>query len=328
MSETENKIIEETKDIKKEHPLKTIADIYKKSVEEADAENTSELFKQASITFMKVVNNTLRSRATYDKIYKAGEITFEDLNYLDGYFIFGTGTNSVFHFHVKECPGWLFGIWWDKPEKEEAKYVEGQLFAQYEDDIDKFKPSASELALDFTIVPKEDDKCDTYYKVSSFFNFIRTEPYLAFCRHLRGWNYNEEYHTRREAKKRFIAHKKWADRKEKFNKYTEEKILNFYKKYILPIYFTGATIKPMGEGWSPKYEIRVPIKGNEDLVTKPGCYSLRSDNDPPEIKAIWKRYDKMIDKFECKSNKLGICWFESNTLNDSFEAYDKKRGSK
>ena len=77
------------------HPLEALKDFYEESVKEADANRSPEIHK-----------------ANTEALFKELPYSIEDIEYLDGYFIFGFGTNSVVHFHIKECPGWKFGIWW------------------------------------------------------------------------------------------------------------------------------------------------------------------------------------------------------------------------
>lgn len=76
------------------HPLEALKDFYEDSVKKADASGSSEVYK-----------------ANTEALFKELHYSIEDIEYLDGYFLFGFGTNSVIHFHIKECPGWKFGIW-------------------------------------------------------------------------------------------------------------------------------------------------------------------------------------------------------------------------
>ena len=64
--------------------------------------------------------------------------TFEDLEYL-----VEDDEMAIVHFHIKECVGWKFGIWWYKSNKEVYR---GDFFAQYEELKDKFKPSRSPMS--------------------------------------------------------------------------------------------------------------------------------------------------------------------------------------
>ena len=66
-----------------------------------------------------------------------------DSRWVNSYFIFETGEDSIVHFKVKQCNGWLFGVWFingndDTPDKRRF-----ELFGQPENCIDKFKPSRS-----------------------------------------------------------------------------------------------------------------------------------------------------------------------------------------
>lgn len=60
---------------------------------------------------------------------------FDYAKFLDGYFLFSYGENSVFHFILKELPDIKFGVWSFDNKVE--------MFAEYIPYIDKLKPSAS-----------------------------------------------------------------------------------------------------------------------------------------------------------------------------------------
>ena len=86
-------------------------------------------------------------RSKAKEIFKSLELSgfhVQDVEFLDGYFIFEHGKDTVVYFHIKELRGWKFGIWFQK-DNEDIKF---DFFAQYERDIDKFKPSASNLELE------------------------------------------------------------------------------------------------------------------------------------------------------------------------------------
>ena len=137
--------------------------------------------------FFKQIKYNLKH---YDK-YKLKQLTFNDIQY-NGY------SSDIIQFHIAECPGWLFGIWWNQPEEiedrkkiEHSKYLSGTFFAQFEEIIDKFKPSCSEICYNFTICPDNDP--ETVYNLmdeAAVINFIHFYPSLAFCRDYLGWNYN------------------------------------------------------------------------------------------------------------------------------------------
>ena len=156
------------------NPFAAIIDSYKYEVKKADERGLADTFKKCSEIFFR--------DATNEEI----KFNFRDVEYLDGYFLFGMGTNSVVHFHIDECPGWKFGIWWgDKDENNNS--VSGEFFAQFEDTIDKFKPSASQYCISITI-DLDDDNLWSLYDVRDAIKYIANEPYLAFCRDYCYWD--------------------------------------------------------------------------------------------------------------------------------------------
>lgn len=84
--------------------LSGLCDIYNKAVADADELGCADTFKKCAEIFFRCINIPFP---------ESDALHIADISYLDGYFIFGMGTNSVVHFHVAECPGWKFGIWWD-----------------------------------------------------------------------------------------------------------------------------------------------------------------------------------------------------------------------
>lgn len=94
-----------------------------------------------------------------------------DIEFGNGYFIFEHGKDMVVHFHLKECKGWKFGIWWNIEGEKEFDF-----FAQYERDIDKFKPSASTLKLDRE--PLDDWNMKYVVQIC---RFIKKHPYRAWA---------------------------------------------------------------------------------------------------------------------------------------------------
>ena len=124
----------------KDNPLLVVSDMYNAQVEEHDKAGYAQRLKEATEVFFKDVN-------TMFNFFDENPVHFTDVEYLDGYFVFGFGTNTVVHFHIDECPGWLFAIWWDIPDDSEelANTIKGKFFTQYEETVDKFKPSRSEI---------------------------------------------------------------------------------------------------------------------------------------------------------------------------------------
>lgn len=93
-----------------------------------------------------------------------------DVQYGNGYFIFEHGKDMVIHFHIKECKGWKFGIWWNLDGKKNFDF-----FTQFEQTIDKFKPAASLFVKEN--VPLDDLRLEN---IAVMCQFIKKHPYRAF----------------------------------------------------------------------------------------------------------------------------------------------------
>lgn len=123
--------------------------------------------------------------------------SIENKRYMDGYFIFDYGTDSVCWFNIKGLPGWRFALW--NAEGINKKYLATEygvetaeliFFTQYEKDIDKFKPSRSGFK---TAVyrqrysssnPGSDkimqiDEWSSMYYIIDLLDFIKKHPYMA-----------------------------------------------------------------------------------------------------------------------------------------------------
>ena len=291
---------------KTKNPFKALADMYKKQVIKHDKEGCAENFKKCTELFFRDISN--------EYAMKDSTITFENIEYGDGYFIFGFGTNSVIHFKIKECPGWKFGIWWKMPEKRSnKKYIGGTFFAQFEETIDKFKPTASSIRADIRTAVENnkmlgiDAQCDCWEAFEQI-NFIRKEPYLAFCRDYFGWDYNIEYHTRTEAKKAFTDYKKEQKNNIKYTKILNDKVLSFVREKISPL-FENAEIKDRGESWYPRYQLVAPISGNEILISNcgPGDYDWLDYEDEEDIK-LSEEYNNLLEDCNSIASAHEIYW--------------------
>ena len=276
------------------NPFQALADIYEDGVKERDKAGYAEKFKQVAELFFESVHKNLDS-----------PVHIEDIEYLDGYFIFGSGTNSVVHFHIKECPGWKFAIWWDIPDDsdKEHQYIKGTFFTQYEENLDKFKPSNSEISaeISYHFDSNESEFCncrDAYKQI----DFIRNEPYLAFCRDYWSWDYNEEFHSREEAEEKYNEFRTWKDNRLKYTKILDERLLDFVREKIMPM-FNGAEIEDRGDSWSPRYALIAPYAGNEDIVEVPGCYTWFDEQDEvgqevmKEFYSLQKECEKVSDEY-------------------------------
>ena len=79
----------------------------------------------------------ITNREIFDRLVgcaKERGFTIVNPTWSTGYFLYEMGEDSVAHFRVKELRGWRFGMWFGE---------DVTLFAQHENNIDKFKPSYS-----------------------------------------------------------------------------------------------------------------------------------------------------------------------------------------
>ena len=126
----------------------------------------------------------------FSKIKKLG---FEiwDESYLNGYFIFNMGEDSVTHFRLKGhgmWKHWKFGLWINASVLEESngektdctpKIV--QLFAQYDTQIDKFKPSRSSLLFELDkkqFLQRENNF--TFYYLEKMLGMMCKHPFMCY----------------------------------------------------------------------------------------------------------------------------------------------------
>lgn len=128
-----------------------------------------------------------------------------DVTHPDGYFIFEMGDDSVTHFRLKGhgiWRKWKFGLWIhqenmteeaitemkQKRDSGELKYGEEpkviQIFAQYETNIDKFKPSRSALCVEYDAEQVQDlidEKYETgWYKLEGMLQMMYRHPFMCY----------------------------------------------------------------------------------------------------------------------------------------------------
>lgn len=301
------------------NPVKTfegIANFYEESVKKSDAAGLAEIYKQAT----DIVFNALKKEL---KDHRKLDITIEDVDYLDGYFIFGMGTNSVVHFHIKETPGWKYGIWWSPVErkdstKENPTYETDRLhcdiFTQYEEEIDKFKPSASMVADEFNVCL---DNVSTHFAwdFARDIEFIHDEPYLAFYREMHYTDFNREHISRAKAKSYFERYFK--------QKKLEEEVTVLNNRELLKVVYTilkeefdnsECFIHDRGDCWSPRYEV---IMKNPWQGIKDGCYGIFDLLEAAPAAEIQKLWDKTVRECEKRAKKAGDYWYSSSCCHDS-----------
>lgn len=294
---------------------KKMLDIYNKQLPKDERKGWNDFFKEATEKLFEAMNETLTDM-------EECPFTFEDVQYVSGYFIFEFGDNKVVHFHVKEIPGWLFGIWWGEPvlehdeDKELQIKVSYEMFAQYENNINKFKPAASNICITDNIT--FNGEWDLSISLIEKMIFIHNEPELAFCEDCYGWNYEYKYHTRAEAKKEFKAYLKHQNLKETLLPQLDKNVYDVVAEILEELISKGQAIIDEIEYCTPKYDILLDSKlFGENIET--GCYDWKLIFTDNEIKKIRKAFDK--SKKIAKKNIL--CW--SRVFNECVHVVEHKR---
>jgi hypothetical protein len=275
------------------NPVDALNELYAQQLKENDAEGFSEVYK----TCIEDIIASLQKN-----------FNIVDLKLLDGYYMFAKGSNSIAHFHITECPGWLFGIWLDHEITNVAtdSYIKFAFFTQYEKTIDKFKPSASTLKvegqLDFTksMYPGQ------LYDCEKLITYIKNEPELAFCRDEFYYDYNVEYLSREQAKS--IVNKFFKD-----ENHTEEVVdkldrclLQYYETNIFPL-FAGSSIVDKGENHYPRYALTAPMSKLEVSVNVAGYYALSAICKHNE--GTIAELDKYITKLKAEADNEDVTWY-------------------
>lgn len=231
----------------------------------------------------------------------------------DGYFLFGYGTNSTAEFGIKQVPGWKFGIWFSPPKGNDAetaddgrKDVEGTMFWQVTDFIDKFKPSASVFSADLRF---EGDLSDwefgEYGDCAQLLRFTRDEPSLAFCRDVLYWDYNREYHSKASAFFHRIV-TEWAmkagkRRSERLGKRHAERMLVAAMRDFRA---SVGNICDRGPSVSPRYEVVLAVDGldKDDYGWQPE-WELE---DMPRLGREIRRFRKIARKRSCERTDVVV----------------------
>ena len=123
---------------------------------------------------------------------KMKELGYEPYNvqYGNSYFIFERDEDSVIHFRLKGVwKHWKFGMWINShmPEEDRKKHPLVQIFAQYDTQIDKFKPSRSALCVEFkTWEVSEKYRENTpywYIRLKDMLGMMKKHPFICYADH-------------------------------------------------------------------------------------------------------------------------------------------------
>lgn len=290
-----------------DNPFKELVDIYNASVEKADSAGFATVYKQAT----DIVFNNLKEELT--QLYKLN-ITITDVEYFDGYYLFGMGTNSVVHFHIKETPGWKYGIWWSPVARQdfteenptyENDRLRCNLFTQYEEEIDKFKPSASMIAEELTIHLDETLK-DSVWRFAQDVKFIHDEPYLAFYREMHYSDFNREHISRAEAKSYFKRYLKKKELEKRVAFLNDLEMLSTIYTILKDDIDTGdCFVQDCGSNCSPRYEI---IFKNTCGIDD-GYYVFFDLFVEDVAKEMEKLFNKKLSECKKRANKAKFTWY-------------------
>lgn len=260
--------------------------MYQQDVEKKDEDGYAELYGAASDKLLHILEEKGFHPTNIEK--------------LDGYFIFGMGTNSVLHFDVAECPGWRFGVWWKAPESNNQHYLRGDWFAQHKELIDKFKPSASTIG-GVVGVNGGDHYLD--FNLQCQLEFLRDEPALAFCRDYLDWNYNYKYHSREEAEQAMADYYEQKSLRLEYQIKYNRLYLEGAKAVIAPTLeeHDSLWLRDSGPNWFPRYTLVVYAPAIDPCVT----LSLVDDFDG------WKEWQKKLEDLdsEASSHNVHICTY-------------------
>ena len=286
---------------------------------------TNKLFEDALTEFRE-----FPIRNQYDKSILSFA-NFTDIKFTDSI----EGSNSVVDFYVKECPDWKFRIQWyhrqEPIDKRDVYRIKGEVFCCYKPILDKFNYYNSNTKCEVFgyVTPKEFNNTEYWYlsgayKLKQMIEFIVKEPYLAFCRDYKGWDYNRAFHSRESAKKVFESWKAHYELSNKVKAECDKEYLGYVKENILPICGKNTIIVDKGDNWSPRYEMI--CKSSEftpEPKIKPGCYSVLADQEEAEI-----HLNNFADFLSKLAENQGVVWYPYSVIDHSVMIIADKKWDK
>ena len=305
-------------------PLQGLIDFMQECLEKEDSKGFAEVYKTAGDYILQSVAKMMED----DKL----TFTPTDISRGDGYFIFSMGTNSVLHFHVKECPGWLFGIWFSPVEDEDStdenpKYVKDricvQFFTQYEETIDKFKPTASTIVETESQFHINDDAPNWWFfnRLSCVFKMIIKYPAIMWYRDMHYADLNHEYVTVEEANEEFTEWRLKENNKKLIYAENERVMLDALKHIAGPVIESGdAFIADSGANCSPRYELIILNTGDPKDDGLYHIWDLGYEDADAD-----KEYFKTKEK-ECEERAKDFWW--SNPVSSCCNYISKERFEK
>lgn len=236
-------------------------------------------------------------------LYKIGEkyiITLDDEYGLDWNWI---------DFRIKECPGWLFGAWCfgEPSEKQTVNY-----FCQYEKDINKFKPSYSNIKQDITVY-YNDNWLSGYEYIENSIEFIRKHPIRAWHEDYYGDMAGCRYVSNIKVISDWIKHKLKCFKSSTITSLCDKLAIRFVRKNIYPniriqieeympndykIY-----IRDEGEDVAPRYSVMVEAKHIDDKYI--GHYGW-FDEENEKLEHKWRKFTKKTQKI---AKFFNVYWY-------------------
>lgn len=222
-----------------------------------------------------------------------------DIKFDSGYFIFEHEKDSVVKFHIKECKGWLFGIWWSKDD-----YIKCEFFTQYEDCIDKFKPSASVLVMNETLYDtKKTDIEYISYEFVDLIEYIKKFPYKAWYRDVFfGYDIWQEV-SGFEAWKEYIEYRIKRAFEKRLSRYLHERCRKLLQKIADEVLIEGV----VQDEWKNDFVVypRFLLRGKnfkKNRVEEKGFYEINENDLSPKLRKEWKKYQKVQEKWRRYNN--------------------------
>lgn len=192
--------------------------------------------------------------------------------FIDGYFIFYHGEQTVCHFKLAKYPDWKFGIWlrYDEDEEDHNRdAIHVDVFAQLEKFIDKFKPSRSAFSTETHFHKKwiNDEKWDSFCTGDfnlefedwdlDHFKLIWQKPYLAKYGDIYSHDFNHGYISPLKAyflvKKTYLKDKIEDNKKRNATKMLTRKLTRWFNKNLKSFGDFEFAIKDSGDCVSPRY---------------------------------------------------------------------------
>lgn len=262
----------------------------------------------------------------FDAIRKMGYKPY-NIEYGNGYFIFDKGEDGVIHFRLKGVwKHWKFGMWvsseyLDEKYREEEKgkryderYKVVQLFAQYDTQIDKFKPSASSLCVKYYASEWDNHINGSYkapwYEIKNMLGMMKRHPlmcYAEFCGEYAGYHkgsFLAEF-IKYESKEKIKNAQEWINTVF-WLPYTKMKIeLSKHTSIIDNIELYD--FEKDNPGWSTDYKYQVRITFSEDATEEQMCRWLD----------FWFRKDE-YGEFRTFDHVIKLDWFRQVGKEEQF----------